>query len=318
MSSGIRIVPAILAAFSLFSTGLFANDKRNDPDQIGNRNVGRGLNFYSVEKEIQLGKELAEEVGHQSRVINDPVVTEYVNRIGQNIVRNSDANVAFTIKVLDSEEVNACALPGGFLFINSGLILKADSEAELAGVMAHEIAHVAARHATRQASRSELVRIAMVTASIALPYTMVGYGAIQAANFLIPVGFLRLSRSMEREADFLGLQYAYKTGYDPIALVDFFEKIQSMEKKKPGTLAKVFASHPMTHNRIRAAQNEIQKTLGARREYVVNTSEFLDVKARLASFHPYQRLHDDPDRPTLHRWNLNESGILRSRVPPAR
>jgi predicted Zn-dependent protease len=293
---------SLLAAFSVLSAGASANDKKTNPDEIGNRDVGKGINFYSLEKEIALGKQLAQEVERQAKIIEDPVIAEYVNRVGQNLVRNSDAKVPFTIKVLDTEEVNAFALPGGFFFVNSGLILKADSEAELAGVMAHEIAHVAARHGTRQATRGELAQIGMIAASIFVPYTMAGYGAMQGANILIPVGFLKFSRSMEREADFLGLQYLYKAGYDPTAFVDFFEKIQSMEKKKPGTVSKVFSTHPMTDDRIQAAQEEIQKILVAKPEYVVNTSEFNDVKGRLAMLHNRRKPEtEDPNRPRLRR-----------------
>src|SRR4051812_36342591 len=186
-------------------------DKKKDPDQIGNREIDKGINFYSLEKEIGLGKQLAQEVERQAKVIDDPIIAEYVSRVGQNIVRNSDAKVPFTIKVLDSEEVNAFALPGGFFFVNSGLILKAESESELAGVMAHEIAHVAARHGTKQATKGNLAQIGMTVASIFVPYTMAGYGAMQGANILIPMGFLTFSRAMEREADYLGLQYMYKS-----------------------------------------------------------------------------------------------------------
>ena len=302
---------ALLATCGVLCIGVSANDKKNDPDEIGNRDVGKGVNFYSLEKEIALGKQLAQEVERQAKIIDDPVIAEYVNRLGQNLVRNSDAKVPFTIKVLDTEEVNAFALPGGFFFVNSGLILKADSEAELAGVMAHEIAHVAARHGTKQATRGEMAQIGMIAASIFVPYTMAGYGAMQGANLLIPMGFLKFSRSMEREADFLGLQYLYKTGYDPTAFVDFFEKIQSMEKKKPGTVSKVFSTHPMTDDRIQAAQGEIQKILVAKPEYVVNTSEFNDVKARLSMLHNRRKPEaDDPNRPRLRRAPGSGTGTV--------
>jgi len=297
------VVPvAVLAAFGLMGGGLFASDKKDDPEEIGNRDVGKGVNFYSLEKEIALGKQLAQEVERQAKIIDDPVIAEYVNRVGQNIVRNSDAKVPFTIKVLDTDEVNAFALPGGFFFVNTGLILKADSESELAGVMAHEIAHVAARHGTRQATRGEMAQIAMIAASIAIPYGWTGYAVRQGASMAIPIGFLSFSRGFEREADYLGLQYLYKTGYDPTSFVDFFEKIQSMEKKKPGSVAKVFSTHPMTDDRIKAAQEEIQKILVAKPEYVVNTSEFNDVKNRLALLHNRKKVDtDDPNRPRLRR-----------------
>lgn len=302
MKSYLRLAVAMLASFSLLSLNARPKDKKDDPEEIGNRDVGKGVNFYSIEKEIALGKQMAQEVERQSKIINDPIIAEYVNRVGQNLVRNSDAKVPFTIKVLDTEEVNAFALPGGFFFVNSGLILKAESEAELAGVMAHEIAHVAARHGTRQATRGEIVQIGMIAASIVVPYSAAGYGALQGANALIPLGFLKFSRSMEREADYLGLQYLYKAGYDPTAFVDFFEKIESLEKRKPGTVAKVFSTHPMTDDRIQATQTEIQKVLVARSEYLVNTSEFNDMKARLEMLHNRRKPESDgSNRPRLRR-----------------
>jgi beta-barrel assembly-enhancing protease len=294
--AGVLVTAALLAGSGV------ANDKKNDPDEIGNRDVGKGVNFYSLEKEIALGKQLAQEVERQAKVVDDPVIAEYVNRLGQNLVRNSDAKIPFTIKVLDTEEVNAFALPGGFFFVNTGLILKADTEAELAGVMGHEIAHVAARHGTRNATRGQIAQIGMIAMSIAIPYGWTGYAIRQGAGLAIPMGFLTFSRANEREADHLGLQYMYKAGYDPTAFVDFFEKIQSLEKKKPGTVAKVFSTHPMTDDRIKAAQDEIQKDLKPKPEYVVNTSEFNDVKNRLALLHNRRRVEpDDPNRPRLRR-----------------
>ena len=298
------IAVAFLAVLTLLPNNSFAQSKsEQDPDQIGNRDVGKGVNFYSLEKEIAIGKRLAQEVERQAKIVDDPIIAEYINRIGQNLVRNSDAKVPFTIKVIDSDEVNAFALPGGFFFVNSGLILKADSESELAGVMAHEIAHVAARHGTRNATRAELAQIGMIAASIAIPYTWTGYAVRQGMGLGIPMGFLTFSRANEREADYLGLQYMYKAGYDPTSFVDFFEKIETMEKRRPGTVAKVFATHPPTDDRIAASQKEIQTILKAKPEYVVNTSEFNDVKARLYSLHNRRKEKgkDDPNRPTLRR-----------------
>jgi len=277
-------------------------EKKKDPDSIGNRNVGSGVNFYSLDKEIALGKQLAQEVERQAKVVDDPIIAEYVNRVGQNIVRNSDAKVPFTIKVLDTEEVNAFALPGGFFFVNSGLVLKADSESELAGVMAHEIAHVALRHGTKQATKGEIAQIGMIAASIALPWGWTGYAIRQGMSLAIPMGFLVFSRSMEADADYFGLQYMYKAGYDPTAFVDFFEKIETLEKKKPGTVAKVFSTHPMTDDRIKKTQEEIQTILAPKPEYVVNTSEFNDVKNRLSMLHNRRKVtQDDPNRPKLRR-----------------
>jgi predicted Zn-dependent protease len=292
----------IVAVLNTLSLSAFAGDnKKKDPDAIGDRAVGEGINFYSLEKEIALGKQLAQEVERQAKVIDDPVIAEYVNRVGQNLVRNSDAKVPFTIKVLDTEEVNAFALPGGFFFVNSGLLLKAETEAELAGVMAHEIAHVAARHGTRQATKGDLMQIG--TIPLIFMGGWAGYAIRQGAGLAIPMGFLTFSRAYEREADYLGLQYLYKSGYDPTAFVDFFEKIQTLEKKKPGSVAKVFSTHPMTDDRIKKAQEEIQTILKPKPEYVVTTSEFNDVKGRLAMMHSKRKVdtNTDPSRPTLRR-----------------
>lgn len=299
------------AAVALFAmlvpSGLFGADKKKDPDEIGNRDVGKGINFYSIEKEIGLGKQMAQEVERQAKIVEDPIIAEYVNRVGQNLVRNSDAKVPFTIKVIDSDEINAFALPGGFFFVNTGILIHADNEAEMAGVMAHEIAHVAARHGTRQASRAELVNYG----SIPLIFLggWAGYAIRQGAGLAIPMGFLTFSRAFESEADFLGLQYMYKAGYDPTSFVDFFEKVQSQEKRKPGTMAKVFSTHPMTDTRIKDSQGAIEKYLKAKPEYVVSTSEFNDVKTRVLSLHNRRKVDETKDsgRPTLRR---NPNGTI--------
>jgi predicted Zn-dependent protease len=294
-----RFSVLVLALLVTLSSAL-AENKKKDPDEIGNRDVGKGVNFYSIEKEIALGKQLAQEVERQAKIVDDPVIAEYVNRIGQNLVRNSDAKVPFTIKVIDSEEINAFALPGGFFFVNTGVLTNADSEAEMAGVMAHEIAHVAARHGTRQATRGEIVNLASIPLIFMGGWT--GYAIRQGAGLAIPMGFLTFSRGFETEADYLGLQYMYKAGYDPTAFVDFFEKIQSKEKKKPGTMSKVFSTHPMTDDRIKHSQQEIQDILKAKPEYVVTTSEFNDVKGRLLTMHNRRKPDaNDPNRPRLRR-----------------
>jgi beta-barrel assembly-enhancing protease len=298
MRRTLGLCSTLLLSFSLIAAPPLGDDKEKNPDAIGDRDVSRGVNFYSLEKEIQIGKGLAQEVERQAKIIDDPVIAEYVNRVGQNLVRNSDAKVPFTIKVIDTEDVNAFALPGGFFFVNSGLILKADTEAELAGVMAHEIAHVAARHGTRQATRGTIAQLSTIPLIFLGGWT--GYGIRQAASVLIPVGFLTFSREFESEADMLGLQYMYKTGYDPNAFVDFFEKIESLEKRKPGTISKVFSTHPPTDARIVKAQQNIQVMLKERPEYVVTTSEFNDVKARLMAFHNRRKSDSkDPNRPQL-------------------
>lgn len=307
-SVGLILAFSLVCPFSTFAQ----NDnkgKENNPDDIGDRNVSGKVNFYSLEKEIALGKQLAQQVERQSKVVNDPIVSEYVNRIGQNLVRNSDAKVPFTIKVIEDPTVNAFALPGGFFFVQTGLVLKADTEAELAGVMAHEIAHVAARHGTRQATRADIAQLATI------PLIFMGgaaaYGIYEASGLLVPMSFLKFSRSFEAEADYLGVQYMYKTGYDPNAFVDFFEKIQTMEKRKPGTMSKLFSTHPPTDDRIQKTQKEIAQ-LKARPEYVITTSEFNDVKSRLAMLENQRRpdkTSGDPNKPTLRR-NPNSNGPI--------
>jgi predicted Zn-dependent protease len=285
------------------ATDVKHDGSRDDVSANGNRHIGNGKgpgDWYSLESEIRMGKGYSQQVESSMKMVQDPVVTEYVNRIGQNLVRNSDARVPFTIKVVDSDEINAFALPGGFFYVNSGLILAADEEAELAGVMAHEIAHVAARHATRQMTRGQIANIATI------PLIFVGGGlgyAIQsAASLALPMTFLKFSRGFEAEADYLGLQYMYATGYDPQAFIAFFEKVQAKEKKKPGSLAKAFATHPQTPDRIEKSQEEIARILPARDQYIDDTSEFQTVKARLAALENRHKVEDNKEnRPTLRR-----------------
>jgi predicted Zn-dependent protease len=276
---------------------------KNDVDAIGNRDVGkRGLgNWYSLETDIRVGKEYAQQIEQSARLVQDPVVNEYVNRLGQNLVRNSDAKIPFTIKVIDSDEINAFALPGGFFYVNSGLIMAADEEAELAGVMAHEIAHVTARHWARQNTRGQWANLA--TIPLIFMGGGLGYGLRSAAGLALPLTFLSFSRGFESEADFYGMQYMYASGYDPQASISFFEKIQVKEKKKPGTLAKAFSTHPQTPDRVSKLQQEMATVLPPKDQYLVSTSEFDDVKARLAAIQNRRKLQEDKDgnRPSLRR-----------------
>jgi predicted Zn-dependent protease len=275
-----------------------------DVDAVGNRNVGctRGMgNWYTVEGQVARGRVYAQQIESQIKLVNDPVVTEYVNRIGQNLVRNSDAQVPFTIKVIDSDVVNAMALPGGFFYVNSGLILAADEEAEMAGVMAHEIGHVAACHAARENTRYQLMQIA------SLPFIFIGggigYAGYELAGPAALLGILKFSRGFEAEADYLGVEYMYRAGYDPSAFVTFFEKVQAMEKKKPGTVSKMFETHPQNADRIEKSQEEIRKILPAKQQYVVTTSEFDEVKSRLAAIENKHKVLDEKDanKPSLRR-----------------
>ena len=255
-----------------------------DVSAVGNREIGeRGLgNWFSTDGEIKVGKQFADEIEKSTKFISDPVVDEYVNRIGQNIVKNSDCKVPFTIKVIDTDEINAMALPGGFFYVNSGLILAADEEAELAGVMSHEIAHVCAHHWARETTRQGYAQIGMIPLEIMLPYDWAGYGIYEAAQLAIPITMLQFQRDYEAQADYLGIQYMYRAGYDPQAFITFFEKIQALQKRKPGLVAKAFSDHPQTPDRILHSQEEIARILPAKDDYLVTTSEFEDVKARLA------------------------------------
>jgi hypothetical protein len=282
----------------------------DDVSAVGNRDIGgRGMgNWYSTDTEIKMGKMYATEIEKSTRFITDPVVTEYVNRVGQNIVKNSDCKVPFTIKVIDSDEINAMALPGGFFYVNSGLILNADEEAELAGVMAHETAHVCAHHAVREQTRMNYVQLGTIPLIMMTGYSWTGYGIYEATQFAVPLTFLKFSRDFEAQADFLGIQYMYRSGYDPQAFISFFEKVQALEKRKPGLVAKAFSDHPQTPDRILHSQDEIAKILPARDEYTVTTSEFDDVKARLARIENKRRLLDtkDKNKPSLRRASTTD------------
>jgi hypothetical protein len=274
-----------------------------DVNAVGNRDIGaRGVgNWYSTDTEIKMGKTYADEIEKSTKLINDPVVVEYVNRIGQNIVKNSDCKVPFTIKIIDSDEINAMALPGGFFYVNSGLILNADEEAELAGVMAHETAHVCAHHVAREMTRANYAQLGTIPLIFIGGWT--GYGIYEAASIGIPMTFLKFSREFEAQADYLGVQYMYRAGYDPQAFITFFEKVQALEKRKPGLVSKAFSDHPQTPDRILHSQEEIAHILPAHDEYTVTTSEFDDIKARLARIENKRRLTDTKGatRPSLRR-----------------
>lgn len=303
-----RIVMAIVLVVATSSPMVAAEQKKpknSDVDNIGNRNINKGLgnlNFTSLEKEIALGRQLAAEVERQVKLVTDPKVNEFVNRVGQNIVRNSDALVPFTFKVIEDDSINAFALPGGFVFINTGIILTADEESELAGVLAHEIAHVTARHGTENATKGQIVNLA--TIPLIFMGGLAGFGLRQAAGFAIPMQFMRFSRKAEEEADYLGMQYAYRTGYDPTSAITFFEKVQARETAKPGTMSKLFSSHPPTEERIRKTTRNIGLVLPEKEQYVLTTSEFNDVQEQLIAWEnrkPDDGDEEDANRPSLRR-----------------
>jgi hypothetical protein len=257
--------------------------EKEDPRLIGKRNINKGILIPKIaggtDKEVALGRQLAAEVDRQAKFIDDPVITEYINRVGQNVVLHSDARIPFTIKVIDSDEVNAFALPGGFFYVNKGLILAADNEAEVAGVMAHEIAHVTARHAMENQAKGMLAEIGLLAGSIFLG----GLGGMlinQGAQFGALLGFMKFNRSAESEADMLGVQYMWAAGYDPNAMSTMFEKLAAKNKKKPGTFSKLFESHPQSLDRLEATRQLVAR-FPDKEEYVLSTSEFQRVKNRL-------------------------------------
>lgn len=269
--------------------------KRNVPfkydiNHVAERGIGSEANIYSLEREQKLGQALAQDIEIHSKLVADQLITEYVDQLGQQIVRNSDARIPFNIKVIESNEITAFALPGGYIYVGTGLILATDNEAELAGLMAHEVAHVAARHATLRETRMQIWRHARVPLRFAGPFGMI----LQTAMFL------KFGRDAEREADLLGLEYQYVAGFDPQAFVDFFERLHVKEMQKRNLVSKAFDTHPMTEERIRRAQEEISTLLPGKTEYVVDTGEFQDVKARLA------RLIVENAHPVLHRHDREE------------
>lgn len=277
----------------------------NDVDAIGHRNVGcnRGLgNWYSLDSQVRMGAEFSRQVEATSHLIKDPVVNEYINRLGQNLARNSDSRLPFTIKVLDIEEPNAFALPGGFMYVHAGTLLLADNEAELAGVMAHEIGHVAACHAAREATRGTLASLAVIPL-ILTTGGLAGIGVNEAANLAVPAAFSKFGRTFEAQADYLGIQYAYKAGYDPNGMIDFFEKLAALEKKRPGFVTKVYQDHPATPDRIGKSQHEIATILPPRDQYIVDSSDFETVKRRLALIMKHRLPKDDTteDNPELRK-----------------
>jgi len=285
-----------------------------DPNMIGKRNINKGIwsggiiGAKGIESEVRLGRQLAAEVDKEAKFVDDPIITEYVNRVGQNIVLHSDAKIPFTIKVIDSDEVNAFALPGGFFYVNKGLILAADNEAELAGVMAHEIAHVAARHAMETEAKMRAMDLG-VLAGILLGGGIIGNVLYNGGGFFESLAFLKFTRGAEEEADKLGVQYMWAAGYDPNAMATMFEKLEAKNKKKPGTISKLFATHPAPPER-RAAAVALAARFPEREEYVISSSEFQRVRGRLlrlsnarASANGVIAGNDDgtPGRPTLKR-----------------
>jgi predicted Zn-dependent protease len=290
-----------MAALFLVPVSGRPTDPKNDVEAIGSRNIAH-KSIISIEKEVAIGRQYAAEIDKAAKLVTDPVVTEYVNRLAQNIARNSDLNVPLTAKVLDMPTINAFALPGGFLYVNSGLLAAAEEEAEVAGVISHEVAHVAARHWASQMTKSTILQYAMIP----LIFTPMSYpvyvGVSQGLNLGIPLTFLKFSRSAESEADLLGLQYMYKAGYDPNAYVAFFGRIMDEQRRSPESAPSIFLDHPMTGDRIIKSEEAIKDVLPKKASYLVSTSEFDDVRDRLLANMKRRKLEkSEDDKPTLQK-----------------
>ncbi|MGH9737313.1 MAG: M48 family metallopeptidase [Candidatus Acidiferrales bacterium] len=270
-------------------------------NDIGRRNLCGGLDFYSLKTQVAMGRKITQQVLASARLVKDPIITAYVSKVGQNIVRNSDARVPYHFYVVDSSAVNSFALPGGSVFIYSGLILHASNEAELAGVMGHETAHIAACHGAKQQTKADLAQIAMIPLSVLIPYSWAGIGIYEGVNAAVPVAFLKFSREDEAQADYLGAEYMYKAGYDPNALISFFEIAEAQELRQPSSPSTLFSDHPGTVSRIAALQKEIQFILPPRSEYVLDTSEFERVKRRLEIYESGGKLPRVRNGPVLER-----------------
>ena len=314
-SKSMKQLLASALAILLVQPAALAADKKKDPNAIGDRNVAAGANFYSLEKEIALGKQLSIEVRKQARIVDDPIAAEYLNRLGQNLVRNSDVTFPVSFTLVDADEINAFTLPGGFIFVNTAVLRLSDNEAELASVLAHELGHAAARHATRQATRDQM--ISMGTLPLAVFGGVAGLAVRQAAGLMAPMAFFHFSRAFETEADLLGIQYLWKAGYDPNASVDLFERVESTERRQPGAVSRLFRTHPLTPDRIEKTQHNINALLPRQAEYVINTSEYEAVRERLAQLSALQKADPkDAAKPTLRRTPSEHIGDTETEKRP--
>jgi predicted Zn-dependent protease len=300
-----RIALVLAAIIFWFTLPIRSADKKSDVSDIGSRKVAH-RSIISQEKEIAMGKQYATEIDRSAKILTDPVVNEYVNRVAQNVARNSDLTIPLTVKVLDAPDINAFALPGGFLYVNTGLILAADEEDQMAGVMAHEIAHVAARHWASQMTKATIAQYAMLPLIFIPMTTAVYYGVMEAYLNGVPLAFLKFSRGAEAEADYLGIQYMYKAGYDPNSYVAFFGKVVEQDRRSPGSVPTVFADHPPTGDRIVKAEQEIKEILPKREQYLVTTSEFDDIKARLQTVIRTRKKQKEQGGPTLRKREPTE------------
>jgi hypothetical protein len=295
--------PAKAEIEQTIASGKARQRPHGDVEDIGFRDVGK-----DQEKDIKRGEEAVKELQRYGLLppeVQDEAVNTYVRNLAQVIGRNSDVKVPLKVKVLRTEEINAFALPGGFLYVNTGLIEKADNESELAGVMAHEIAHVAARHSARLMTRATIASIIYQAAQVAaLIFTggvaSIGiYYALQygfyGLGLVLSLTLLGVSREYEAEADQLGAQYLWKAGYDPRGFVSFFDKMAS-EKGYVRSLS-FFRTHPAFYDRIITTFREIS-FLPPKEDYITDSKEFHQIKDRLKKVIEEEK-KKDPEAPTL-------------------
>lgn len=300
-----RVWIGLAMVLALAALPLAAEDQKDDVDAIGSRKVAH-KSIISEQKEIAIGKQYSTQVDRQSKLVTDPVISEYVNRVAQNIARNSDLKIPLTVKVIDDPSINAFALPGGYIYVNTGVLKAADEESQLAGVIAHETGHIAARHWASMMTKQTLLQFAMIPLMFT-PMSIGAYYGISAAMQGLPIMFLKFTQQQEAEADFLGLQYMYKAGYDPESYVTFFGKVAEMERHQPGSVPEIFMDHPPTPDRIINCEKEIKSILPKKPEYLVSTSEFNDVKARMMTVMVAQN-RQKPGAPTLEKRKGKTTG----------
>ena len=260
-----------------------------DINKIGHRNITRGPNFYSPEKEKELGKALSQEVERTSKLLDNLVMAEYIGRVAQNVAKNSDTRFPITVRVIDSDEVNAFTLPAGYLYVTRGLLFRLENEAELASVLARGIAHTALRTYTQEATKGELMQL---STNAALLSSDPRIGGIPLA---IPLATLATQREAEIDADYFGVQYMYKTGYDPKCFADFVQRIWVSGSASGEKIPKVFGKYPPVDQRLASLKKEISEVLPPRSGAISSTPEFDAFKLRLPAQKP------KPERPELRK-----------------
>ncbi len=225
------------------------------------KNIKPGWNLFSPAQDIQLGKEAAAEIEKQVAVVDNPQLVDYVNRIGKKLIAQPEAGqYPYTFKVVYDKSINAFALPGGPSYVHTGLILAADNEAQIAGVVAHEVAHVALRHGTAQVTKAQALQLlaglggAMLGGGGGILGQLAQMGAGLGANSLL----LKFSRNAESDADLLGARMMAKAGYDPIEMAKFFEKLEAQEQSSGRSIPQFLSDHPNPGNRVKAVSAEVR------------------------------------------------------------